>query len=90
MGIQFDNDDFKERTDKILKLRVEYCPQDPEKMAALTIPKKLNILKSLDQKVIDLVGIYGYGAENSLARQISEGALRPLIVHLEGISATLQ
>jgi len=90
LGIQFDSDDFKERTDKIMKLRFEYCPQDPEKMAALTIPQKLNILKSIEQEVIDLVKTYGYGAENSLARQISEGALRPLIEHLEGISTTLQ
>lgn len=75
LGFQYETEDFKERTQKIMDLRFKYRPSDPKERKGLSVSEMLQTLVYLENEVKDLVEKYGSGVENSFAKNIIDGGL---------------
>lgn len=89
LGVQYEIEDYKERTRRICDLRFKYCPTDPSEREKLTTTDKLANLIALEAEVKDLVSIYG-AKEDSFANEINEGCLLPKIEELHELAKIIE
>ncbi len=81
LGRQINVEDFRQRTQRIINLRFEYCPTSGDISPAMSI--RLEKLEALIYEVSELFRLYGREDDQCFAKEIANGCLQQLANRLK-------